>query len=51
MAMFILATETSDDNLRAQLMGEILRYNNEDLEATFAVLEWLRGKKPTIPSA
>ena len=51
MAKFILATETSDDKLRADLMSEILQYNNEDLEATWAVFEWLRGKKPAIASA
>jgi uncharacterized protein len=51
MAKFILATETSDQNQPAQLMGEILQYNNEDLEATWAVFEWLRGKKPAIASA
>jgi predicted RecB family nuclease len=25
-------------------MAEILEYNQEDLAATWAVLEWLRGK-------
>ena len=51
MAQFILATETSDEQLRAQIMEQILKYNDEDLEATWAVFEWLRGKKPAIPSA
>jgi predicted RecB family nuclease len=51
IAQFILATETSDEQLRAQIMEQILKYNDEDLEATWAVFEWLRGKKPAVPSA
>ena len=46
MAMFIEATETSDEAKRKQLMGEILKYNEEDLAATWAVFEWLRAKAP-----
>ncbi|HXN18468.1 MAG TPA: TM0106 family RecB-like putative nuclease [Candidatus Binatus sp.] len=41
MAMFIEATETSDEGKRKELMDEILAYNKEDLEATWAVFEWL----------
>jgi predicted RecB family nuclease len=44
MAMFIEATETSDESKRKQLMDEILKYNEEDLGATWAVFEWLRTK-------
>jgi predicted RecB family nuclease len=44
MAMFIEATETSDESKRKELMGEILKYNEEDLGATWAVFEWLRAK-------
>ena len=44
MAKFIEATETSDEERRKQLMEEILAYNKEDLEATWAVFEWLRSK-------
>jgi predicted RecB family nuclease len=44
MAMFIEATETSDESKRNQLMGEILKYNEEDLEAMWAVFQWLRAK-------
>ncbi|WP_348262855.1 TM0106 family RecB-like putative nuclease [Telmatobacter sp. DSM 110680] len=51
IAQFILATETRDEQLRAQIMDQILKYNDEDLEATWAVFEWLRGKNPSIPSA
>jgi len=46
MAMFIEATETSDEAKRNELMGEILKYNSEDLEATWAVFQWLRAKRP-----
>jgi predicted RecB family nuclease len=44
MAQFILATETEDEAERNQRMGEILKYNEEDLAATWAVFEWLRSK-------
>ena len=44
MAQFILATETEDEGERNQRMGEILKYNEEDLAATWAVFEWLRDK-------
>ncbi len=44
MAQFILATETEDDAERDALMAEILKYNEEDLAATWAVFEWLRSK-------
>ena len=41
MAKFILATETEDEAQRDSLMAEILKYNEEDLEATWAVFDWL----------
>lgn len=44
MAQFILATETNDENERNARMDEILKYNEEDLAATWAVFEWLRKK-------
>ncbi|MEK6251651.1 MAG: TM0106 family RecB-like putative nuclease [Actinomycetota bacterium] len=43
MARYIEATETSDEGLREQIIEEILAYNREDLEATWAVLCWLRS--------
>ncbi len=43
MARYIEATETEDEVERAAIMDEILAYNREDLEATWAVMEWLRG--------
>jgi predicted RecB family nuclease len=48
MATLIEATETNDKKRRAALMKNILKYNEEDLAATWAVLEWLRGKKEEI---
>lgn len=44
MAQFILATETNDEDERNARMDEILRYNAEDLGATWAVFDWLRKK-------
>jgi predicted RecB family nuclease len=44
MAMFIEATETSDERKRTELMNQILAYNQEDLEATWAVFQWLKNK-------
>jgi predicted RecB family nuclease len=46
MARYIEAVETSDEDLRAEIMDEILAYNREDLEATWAVLHWLRSRMP-----
>ena len=44
MAKFMLASETNDEAERNRLMEEIMTYNEEDLAATWAVFEWLRGK-------
>ncbi len=43
MAKYIEATETEDEKLRSEVMAEILTYNEEDLKATWVVVEWLRG--------
>jgi hypothetical protein len=48
MAQFILATETDDEAQRSTRMSEILKYNKEDLAATWAVFEWLRGAGGTV---
>lgn len=45
MAKYIEATELENAEERAKLMGEILKYNQEDLEATWQVLQWLKSKK------
>lgn len=44
MATFIEATETADEEQRKKLMQAILDYNKEDLEAMWAVFQWLRAK-------
>ena len=44
MATFIEATESSDEGQRKELMDKILAYNKEDLEATWAVFQWLKSK-------
>ncbi len=45
MAKYIEAVETTNESLRAELMEKILVYNQEDLAATWAVLQWLRSKR------
>ena len=45
MAQYIEATETSDAARREELMSTIRTYNREDLEATWAVLQWLLKKR------
>lgn len=41
IAKYIEAVETEDEAKRKSLMDEILKYNEEDLKATWAVFEWL----------
>lgn len=41
MAKFIEATETIDQAERDSIMQQIIDYNREDLEATWAVMRWL----------
>jgi predicted RecB family nuclease len=40
MAQYIKAVETEDEDLRRETMDRIKLYNREDLEATWAVMEW-----------
>lgn len=42
IAKYIETVETEDETKRRSLMDEILKYNEEDLKATWAVFEWLR---------
>jgi predicted RecB family nuclease len=50
MARYIEATETADERLRGEIMGQILDYNREDLEATWAVMRWLvRRRRSPLP--
>ena len=41
IAEYIRAVEAKDSELRNQVMSQILRYNEEDLSATWAVFKWL----------
>lgn len=43
IAQYIEAVECDDDNRRRELLEEIRTYNREDVEATWAVFEWVRG--------
>lgn len=43
IAKYIEAVETDDEEKRKSLIAEILKYNEEDLKATWAVFEWLRS--------
>ena len=43
IARYIEAVETDDESARDAIMQEILDYNREDLEATWAVMGWLRS--------
>ncbi|MGH9365622.1 MAG: TM0106 family RecB-like putative nuclease [Thermoanaerobaculia bacterium] len=47
MARYIEATETSDPAARAGILDESRAYNEEDLDATWAVLSWLRAGSPS----
>jgi predicted RecB family nuclease len=44
IAKYIEATETGEQKERDAIVAEILTYNKEDLEATWAVLQWLKSK-------
>jgi predicted RecB family nuclease len=46
MAKFIEATETDDQAQRQSFIEQIVTYNEEDLAATWAVLQWLASKSP-----
>ena len=51
MAKYIEATEMEDKAARDSVMDAIRTYNKEDLEATWAVLQWLLSKRVTIDPA
>ncbi|MEX1245062.1 MAG: TM0106 family RecB-like putative nuclease [Thermoanaerobaculia bacterium] len=44
IAKYIEATETNDPAARDGIVGEILAYNEEDLDATWTVIGWLRSR-------
>ena len=45
IAKYIEAVETEDEKERKSKMDEIIKYNEEDLQATWAVFEWLSGMR------
>ncbi len=45
IVQYIKAIETEDEGLRSSIMEKILKYNEEDLKATWAVLRWLKARK------
>jgi len=42
IAKYIEAVETEDEGKRRSIIDEIIKYNEEDLQATWAVFEWLK---------
>ena len=45
IAKYIKATETNDPAARGAIVSQILAYNEEDLDATWAVMDWLSRKR------
>lgn len=45
IAQFIKATELGDESERDAIVAEVLKYNEEDLDATWAVFQWLQSLK------
>ena len=44
IAKYIEAVETEDEVARMNIMGKIVEYNEEDLDATWAVMNWFRAR-------
>jgi predicted RecB family nuclease len=42
MAKYIEAVETEDPNVRTEIINSIIKYNEEDLAAMWAVFQWLK---------
>jgi len=42
MAKYIEAVETEDTNIQDKIINDIMKYNEEDLAAMWAVFEWLK---------
>ena len=43
IARYIEACETNDQQLRTEVMDKVIKYNEEDLAATWAVMNWVRA--------
>jgi len=48
MAKYFQAIETDDRSLREDIMAQVLKYNEEDLDATWAVFQWLKGQNESF---
>ena len=48
IAQYFRAIETADRKLRRELLAQILKYNEEDLDATWAVFQWLREQNESF---
>lgn len=46
---YLEAEASTDAVLHRKVMSEIRTYNEEDLDATWAVLEWLQGVNGKVP--
>jgi predicted RecB family nuclease len=46
MAKYIEAVVTEDPSVQKEIIDQIMKYNEEDLAATWAVLQWLKGLPP-----
>lgn len=44
IAQYIEAVETQDEEAKRKIMGKIIEYNEEDLDATWAVMNWFRAR-------
>ncbi len=42
IAKYIEAVETEDEKKRKELINEVIKYNEEDLKATWEILKWLK---------
>jgi predicted RecB family nuclease len=49
IAQYIRASESADESFRRAALDTIMRYNEEDLRATWAVLQWARAKARQQP--
>jgi len=48
MAKYFQAVETDDYSLREDIMAQVLKYNEEDLDATWAVFQWLKEQNESF---
>ncbi len=49
IAKYIEAVETEDRRIRKSIINKILKYNQEDLEATWGVFQWFKKEMASAP--